>query len=83
MTSPLKLTPGQKYTVIKPFTDFDQTIHPIGESWIFSTTNFLPYEDGLTLHVIQEGLDVVYRLKWTNEDQGPIIDNFPDFIRPC
>ena len=83
MDNPLKLTAGQKYTVIKTFTDFDQIVHPIDDTWTFIETNFLPYEDGLTLHVAKDGQNVVYRLRWTDEGQGHIIDNFQDFVRRC
>ena len=56
------LTPGQKYKIIKTFIDFDQIVHPVDEAWIFIETNFLPYEDGLTLHVLK-GLKTTYRLE--------------------
>lgn len=49
--SRLNIERGKKYRVIKSFTDYDREIHAIGETWKFLTTNFLPYEDGLTLHV--------------------------------
>ena len=83
MFNPLNLTPGQKYKIIKTFIDFDQIVHPVDEAWIFIETNFLPYEDGLTLHVLKEGLKTTYRLKWTKENQENIIENFKDFIAPC
>jgi hypothetical protein len=83
MANPLNLTPGQKYKITEAFTDFDHIIHPVGETWIFVETNFLPYEDGLTLHVLKDSLNTVYRLKWTKEDQGDIIGNFENFITPC
>ena len=84
MSNPLKLTPGQKYTVTKPFTDYDKSVHPVGETWVFSRTNFLPYEDGLTLHVFlpaNPGKEVICRLQWRNEEQAEIIENFNDYVR--
>ncbi|MBC7777548.1 MAG: DUF3601 domain-containing protein, partial [Phycisphaerae bacterium] len=77
------LTPNQSYKVIKPFTDFDRQEHTVGETWTFVETNFLPYDDGLTLHVIKDGVPVVYRLQWREEEQAGIIDNFKAFVEDC
>lgn len=85
MGNSLKLIPGQKYKVIKPFTDYDRHVHEAGETWTFVETNFLPYEDGLTVHL---RLDVspkvlLFRLQWRPEEQADIIENFIDFVEPC
>lgn len=77
------LTPGQQYRVTKSFVDYDKQVHPLGETWIFSGTNFLPYDDGLTLHVIQDNKQLMYRLQWRNEEQTDIIENFTDFVEKC
>jgi hypothetical protein len=82
MSNPLNLKSGQKYLVVKPFTDYDQLGHPVGETWTFIETNFVPYHDGLTLHVSQNENTIVYRLHWTKEDQGDIIENFEDYVTP-
>lgn len=84
MSNPLHLISGQQYVVVKSFTDYDRIVHPPGETWMFARTNFLPYEDGLTLHVIPENsnTEIVYRLQWRNEEQAEIIDNFKDFVKP-
>jgi len=84
MSNPLKLIPGQKYVVIKPFTDYDRSVHPIGEIFIFSRTSFLPYEDGLTLHVYLPGneRELVCRLQWRNEEQAEVIENFLQYVEP-
>ena len=85
MDSFLNLSQGQKYKVIKPFIDFDKIVHPMGETWIFITTNFLPYDDGLTLHVQAENSldEIVYRLQWREEEQAEIIENFRDYVEAC
>ena len=85
MSNPLKLIPGQKYKVIKAFTDYDRHVHEPGSTWTFVETNFLPYEDGLTVH-IRLGTDPkvwLFRLQWRPEEQGDIIDNFLRFVEPC
>lgn len=74
------LTPGQTYRVITAFEDYDRIIHPIGERWRFLDKNFLPYEDGLTLSIEQNGKDGSIRLQWRDEAQGQIIDDFSDFV---
>ncbi len=82
MSNPLNLIPGQTYTVVQPFTDYDAIHHPAGETWTFIETNFLPYEDGLTLHVVKDGIAVTYRLQWRAEEQAPIIENFKNYVEP-
>ena len=83
MTNNLNFIPGKQYCVIKPFIDYDHYQHTIGETWKFVTTNFLPYDDGLTLHVIKDGVAVVYRLQWRKEQQADIIENFHQFVTLC
>lgn len=83
MESVLKLIPGQRYRVVKPFTDYDRQVHPVGETWVFERTNFLPYDDGLTLHVVQDGEQVVYRLQWREEEQAAVIEGFGEYVEVC
>jgi hypothetical protein len=82
MTNQLNLLSGQKYKVIKPFTDYDRDIHPIGETWTFVETNFLPYEDGLTVH-IRFGNDpkvTLFRLQLREEEQADLIHSFGEYV---
>lgn len=83
MANPLNLIPGQKYSVIKAFSDYDKIIHAVGETWTFRGTNFLPYEDGLTLFVSIENFDkeLSYRFQWRNEEQAYLINNFSEFVK--
>lgn len=80
MNHPLQLVQGKTYRVIRPFTDYDRMLHPIGETWVFNGTRFLPYEDGLTLHVLQDGQNRVYRLQWRAGEQAALIDHFRDYV---
>ena len=85
MSNPLKLLPGKKYKVIKEFSDYDKILHPVGEAWTFVETNFLPYDDGLTLHVTIDNFpkQLSFRFQWRQEEQAYLIDNFIDFVIPC
>lgn len=74
------LVPGQTYQVTTAFKDYDRVTHPVGERWRFVKKNFLPYEDGLTLFVEQNGQELSFRLQWRAETQAQIIDNFSDFV---
>jgi hypothetical protein len=74
------LIPGTTYRVIAAFEDYDGSIHPVGELWRFVGKNFLPYEDGLTLLIEQDGKQGSIRLQWRDETQAPIIDAFSDFV---
>ena len=74
------LIPGQFYRVIAPFTDYDGEFHPVGEEWRFLEKSFVPYHDGLSLFVEQNGRRVQIRMQWIDEAQGPIIDNFSEYV---
>ena len=68
------------YRVTKTFKDYDGITHAVGESWRFVGKDFLPYEDGLALHVESHGQNMTLRLQWRAETQGELIDNFSDFV---
>ena len=74
------LIKGKSYKVTKAFEDYDGITHSVGESWCFVGKDFLPYEDGLSLHVERNGQNVTLRLQWRAETQGELIDNFSDFV---
>lgn len=76
-----RLTPNQLYRVIAPFTDYDGKVHPIGEEWRFLEKNFVPYDDGLSLFVEQNGQRVQIRMQWRDEAQGHVIDNFSEHVQ--
>ena len=75
-----RLTPGQMYKVCKPFEDYDGIIHLAGEQWRFVEKNFLPYDDGLSLHVEQDGQKKLIRLQWREEAQAGLIETFSDYL---
>lgn len=75
------LVPGQTYSVMVPFRDYDGGIHPVGEQWRFIEKNFLPYEDGLTLFIEQNGRRTSIRLQWREETQAQIIDRFSEYVQ--
>ncbi len=83
MSNAPNLIPNQKYIVTKEFTDYDHILHPVGETWTFVRTSFLPYEDGLSLFVIPENssVEISYRLQWRIDQQAEIIDHFEDYVR--
>ena len=74
------LITGKSYKVTKTFKDYDGITHVVGESWRFMRKDFLPYEDGLSLHVESNGQNMTLRLQWREETQGELIDNFSDFV---
>ena len=83
MSAVQDLIPGQRYRVVRAFTDHDGGQHPVDETWVFESTNFVPYHDGLTLHVRVHGMPHVYRLQWLPEEQGALIEHFTDFVVAC
>ncbi|NML64744.1 DUF3601 domain-containing protein [Hymenobacter sp. RP-2-7] len=77
------LRAGCRYRVVRAFTDYDQRLHPVGETWEFIETHFLPYEDGLTLHVLLPNLPAVFRLQWRPEAQAAILNHFTTYVEAC
>ncbi len=49
------LRAGERYEVIQAFTDYDQHLHAVGESWVFLGYSFLPYDDGMSFFVSFDG----------------------------
>lgn len=78
--SAFELIQGKTYRVIADFVDYDGLSHKVGESWSFAGQNFLPYDDGLTLHIVKDGKNSVIRMQCSPEFQGPIVGAFSDFV---
>ena len=75
------LRPGMRYHVVRPFFDFDCVGHPAGESWTFEGSNFLPYDDGLSLFVSRDdGRKQHIRLQWRAETQADVIDALAQYV---
>ena len=75
------LQPGKRYVVTRQFIDYDSQVHPVGESWTFVRSSFLPYEDGLSLFVSPDGkAEHQIRLQWRDDEQGSIIDHFSNYV---
>jgi hypothetical protein len=51
----------------------------------FFPYEFLPNEDGLTLHVFRENLskEIAYRLQSLKEQQQEIIEHFSEYVEAC
>jgi len=74
------MVPNKTYRITQPFTDYDGSVHDIGESWVFVSKNFLPYDDGLTLYIETQGKPGTIRMQWRDEAQGEVISNFSDYV---
>jgi hypothetical protein len=75
-----ELWPQARYRVVTAFVDYDSIEHEVGERWTFLRKAFLPYEDGLSLFVEQNGQEVHIRLQSRNDAQGHIVGAFSDFV---
>ncbi len=78
--SAFELPPQATYRVVAKFADYDKRVHEVGERWRFLRKAFLPYEDGLSLFVEQNGREMHIRMQCRDEEQGPIVSAFSDFV---
>jgi hypothetical protein len=77
------LRPGGRCFVARPFVDYDQIGHSVGECWTFVRHAFLPYEDGLTLVLAApDKRKVQLRLQCRPNAQGPIVDALDAYFSP-
>ena len=77
------LRPNERYRVARAFVDHDDILHPVGETWTFLESSFLPYEDGLSLFVATpDGVRQQIRLQWRPEAEGAVIDALGDYLTP-
>ena len=80
----MHLRVGSRYRVEQAFSDYDGCVHPRGEVWTYLGHDFLPYVDGLTLHVRgDDERERAIRLQWLPEAQGAVVDRLEDYIRPA
>jgi hypothetical protein len=75
---------GQRYRVVKQFSDYDKGVHPVGEEWTFLGSNFVPYEDGMSFFVSPDGTREIHiRLQWRPEEQADILDDTGTYLVHC
>ncbi|WP_306353183.1 DUF3601 domain-containing protein [Flavobacterium sp. '19STA2R22 D10 B1'] len=80
MNSVHQLIKGKTYRVKKEFMDYDHLVHPVGKTWEFLETNFLPYESGRSLFVLENGKREHYRFQQIEEEQEELMNNFMDYV---
>ncbi len=80
MTDIYNLKNGATYKVTKEFTDFDGKIHEVGETWAFEKITYLPYHSGVSLFVIEDGKEVIYRFQDEAEGQQGFLTDLTNYI---
>jgi len=78
--SAFELWPRARYRVVTAFVDYDNVTHEVGERWTFLGRAFLPYEDGLSLFVEENGREIHIRMQCRDDAQGQIVNSFSDFV---
>jgi len=75
------LVPGERYRVIKAFQDFDRQEHPLGETWTYIGTAFLPYDDGRSIFVSLDGeREWHIRMQDREEEQRGVLDDLTSYV---
>lgn len=76
-----QLAEGKKYLVIKAFTDYDKTVHPIGESWVLEKISFVAYHDGVTFHVYEDEKQHTFRFQDLPWEQAALLNSFIEYVK--
>jgi len=75
---------GRRYRVKTAFDDFDRDRHPVGESWIFLGSNYVPYHAGMSLFVSLDGeREWLIRLQWYKEEQADVLGALDHYLEPA
>ena len=78
------LQKGEKYRVIKAFTDCNNVTHNVGETWIFLAYSFLPYDDGLQWFVTYDGRHEWDIPLWLAQERFQDIErHIEDYVEIC
>ena len=77
-----QLEHGKTYKTIKEYIDFDKITHKVGEIWTFDKIEFTPYYSGLSLFVIKDKENKMFRFQAAPEEQDELINNFLQYIEP-
>lgn len=76
-----ELQQGSTYAVVSEFVNYDGITHTIGETWPVQEITFLPYHDGLSLFVIENGQKKQYLFQEIAEEQEKLISNFMEHVK--
>ena len=76
------LRAGRKYSIVKSFRDYDNYQYEEGNIIEFIGSNFVPYEDGLSLFCIYKDREKQIRLQLRPEEQQEIASNLKEYLVP-
>ena len=76
------LMSGKKYAISKSFRDYDNYPYEEGNVIEFIGSNFVPYEDGLSLFCIYKDREKQIRLQVRPEAQEEIAHNLKEYLVP-
>lgn len=72
------LKEGNKYRVIKTFTDYDGTTHNIGEIWTFLAYSFNYYDNGVQWFITFNDIQEWSIPLWLDDKQQKEVDCCPE-----
>ena len=76
------LKAGRKYSIAMSFRDYDNNPYEEGNVIEFIGSNFVPYEDGLSLFCIYKDREKQIRLQVRPEAQQEIAHNLQQYLVP-
>lgn len=80
-SKPAFLQSKRRYRVIREFADYDNSIHPVGEEWTFHGQNFVPYDDGMSWFISDDGANErQVRMQWRRDQQADVLDELESYL---
>lgn len=74
------LKAGKRYSIVKSFSDYDNYLYEEGNVIEFIGSNFVPYEDGLSLFCIYKDREQQITLQVRPEAQQEIAHNLQQYL---
>lgn len=77
------LKAGRKYMIVKSFRDYDNYTYEEGNVIEFIGSNFVPYDDGLSLFCVYKDREKLIRLQVRPEAQLETARNLQQYLAPA
>ena len=73
---------GQKYSIVREFSDAGRQVHTIGESWTYLGHFYVPYDDVESIYVSIDGdNECCIPMRTTADQQADILKDLENYVQ--